>query len=78
MKRERLEPAQIQLQRRVFFLVRPARFLKFRIRFGPAFLAIKHNAVPKTIAPGELFRFCFRGRPERFVNLVTLARYLRR
>ena len=51
IQRERLKTAEIQLQRRVFFLVRPARLLKFGIRFSPTFLPVKHNAVPETIAP---------------------------
>src|SRR5438477_4046496 len=74
IQRERLETTEIQLQWRVFFLVRPARLLKFGIRFGPSFLAIKHDAVPKTIAPRQLFRFRFGCGPERFVNFVTLPR----
>src|SRR5437588_6197751 len=49
IQRERFEATEIQLQRRVFLLVRPARLLKFGIRFSPAFLAIEHDAVPKTI-----------------------------
>src|SRR5438045_8025423 len=73
IQRERFEAAKIQLQRRVFFLVRPARLLKFRIRLRPAFLAIEHDAIPETIAPRELFGLCFRGWPKRFVNFVTLA-----
>src|SRR5205085_3418998 len=73
IQRERFEAAKIQLQRRVFFLVRPARLLKFRIRLRPAFLAVEHDAIPETIAPRELFGLCFRGWPKRFVNFVTLA-----
>src|ERR1700730_9818854 len=74
IERERFETTDIQLQRHIFFVVRTARFLKFRIGFGPAFLSIEHNPVPETIAPRELFRLGFGCGPERFVNLMTLAR----
>src|SRR5713226_3115241 len=74
IQRERLKAAEIQLQRRVFFLVRPTRLLKFGIRLSPTFLAIKHDAVPETIASRQLFGVRLRRRPERFVNFVALAR----
>src|ERR1700757_4315340 len=57
MQRERFQPAQIQLQGRVFFRIGAARFLKLRVGFSPAFLAIKNDPVPETIAPGEVLRF---------------------
>ncbi len=72
MQGERLETTQIQLQRRILFLVRSTRFLKFRVRFGPAFLSIKHDAVPERIAPGEMLRLSLGRQPKRLVNLVPL------
>src|SRR5712692_9067554 len=53
VQRERLEPAQIQLQRRVFLFVRSARLLKFRVGLSPAFFPIKYDAVPEGIAAGK-------------------------
>ncbi len=73
MQRERLEAAHVQLQRRVVLLVRPARFLELRISFGPSFLAVEDDAVPKRIAPRNLFRSCFGREPQWLVNLVAFA-----
>src|ERR1043166_991390 len=74
MQRERFQPAQIQLQGRVFFRVRAPRFLKLRVGFSPAFLAIKNDPVPETIAPDEVLRLRLGGEPERVVNFVALLR----
>jgi hypothetical protein len=47
MQREHLQAAQVELQGCIVFAIGSAGFLKFRIRLGPPFLAIKHNAIPK-------------------------------
>src|ERR1700693_2432451 len=74
IERERLQATEIQLQRCIFLFVRPARFLKFGIRLGPAFLSIEYNTVPETIASCQLFGLRFRCRPKRLINLVPLTR----
>lgn len=51
---ERLEPAEIQLQRTIFFIVGAARILKLRVGFGPSFFSIKHDAIPESVAPRNL------------------------
>ena len=48
MERERFQPAQIQLQRRILFIVVGiARLLKLHVCLGPTLFAIKDDAVPK-------------------------------
>src|SRR3984893_3216003 len=74
MQRERLEATQIQLQRRVLFVVRAARFLEFGIGLGPTFLPIKDDAIPERVASRQLFRFGLGCRPKRLVDFVALAR----
>ena len=51
---KRLEPAEIQLQGAIFFIVRAACTLKLRVRFSPAFFPIKDDAIPERVAPGDL------------------------
>ena len=54
MQRERLNPAEIELQRRVLLLVRPTRFLELRIGLAPAFFAEENDTVPERIPPRDL------------------------
>jgi hypothetical protein len=68
-----LEPAKIQLQRPVLFSLGTARALKLRIRFGPAFLAIKDHAVPKGVAPRDDLPRSIQSQRDRLVNFVPLA-----
>jgi hypothetical protein len=50
MQRERLEAAQIKIERCIFLVVRSARLLEFAIGLGPALFAVENDAVPKLIA----------------------------
>src|SRR5687767_4670742 len=68
-----LEPAKIQLQRPVLFSLGTARALKLRIGFGPAFLAVKDNAVPKGVAPRDDLPRSIQSQRDRLVNFVPLA-----
>ena len=51
---ERFEPAEVQLQRAIFFTFGAACTLKLRVRFSPAFFPIKHDAIPECVAPRDL------------------------
>ena len=51
---EGLEPAEIQLQRAIFFTFGAARILKLRIGFRPSFFSIQHDAIPERVAPRDL------------------------
>src|SRR5438128_2005447 len=74
LQQERLQAAQIKLQRRVLFLVGAARLLKFAIRFGPALLSIKNYAAPKRVALCDALGSGFGGKPKRFVNFKLVMR----
>ena len=70
MQGEGFETPQIKLKRRVVSSVRPTSLLKFRVGFGPAFLAVKDDAVPERIAPRDLlWGSVFRER-KRFVDFM--------
>src|SRR5262245_50865236 len=71
---ERLESAQIKFQRRIVFSFRAARFLKFGIRFGPAFFSIQYYPAPKRVALRDPFWSSFRCKPKWFVNLNAVMR----
>src|SRR2546423_1984599 len=73
LQSERLETPQIQLQGPVLFALRPARVLKLRIGLGPSFLAVKHDAVPERVAPGDDLARGIERERDRFVNLVPFA-----
>ena len=74
MQDERLEPAQIQLQRRVFLTVVARRILECGVGFVPAFLAIKNNAVPEIVAPRDRPRASHFRQRQKFVNFKPFAR----
>ena len=75
-KRERLEPAQVKLQAaRLLRRSGPARFLKFRVGFGPSFFAIKHDAVPEMNRAARSARLgASAASAKRFVNFVPFLR----
>src|SRR5687767_15229593 len=65
-----LEPAKIQLQRPILFSLWTTRALKLRIGFGPAFLAIKDDAVPKGVAPRDDLPGSIQRQGDRLINFV--------
>src|ERR1700674_3255756 len=70
---ERLEPAKIQLQRTILLPLGAARILELRVRFRPALLPVKHDAVPERVAPSDLIARSFERQRDRLVNLMPLA-----
>src|SRR6266699_3538866 len=74
MQRERLEAAQVKIERCIFLVVRSARLLEFAIGLGPALLAVEHDAVPKRIAPRYQLARRIGGKGKWLVNFMSLLR----
>src|SRR5437764_10350352 len=70
---ERLEPAEIQLQRTILLTFGTARILELRVGFRPAFFTVKHDAVPERVAPRDLIARRFESEHDGFINLMPLA-----
>src|SRR5947209_3551168 len=73
MQRERLNAAEIELQRLVVPLVRPACFLELGVGFAPAFFQVKDGTVPEAIALRDLFFRRLAGELEPLVIYMALA-----
>src|SRR6266481_8211053 len=74
LQHERLQSAQIKLQRRIIIFVGATSLLEFAIGFGPALLSIKNHATPKGIALRNALGSGFGCRPKRFVNFESVMR----
>src|SRR6516225_4060067 len=74
LQHERLQSAQIKLQRRIIFLVGATRLLEFAICFRPALLSIKNHAAPKRVPLCYALGTGFGCRPKRFVDFESVMR----
>src|SRR2546429_4202400 len=74
MQPERLEAAQIKIERCIFLMVRSARLLEFAVGFRPALFAVEHDAVPKRITSRYQLARSIGGKGEGLVNFMSLPR----
>src|SRR2546423_379251 len=74
MQRERLEAAQVKIERGIFLVVRSARLLEFAIGLGPALFAVEHDAVPKRSASRYYLAGRVGGKGKWLVIFMSLLR----
>src|SRR5881396_202896 len=74
LQSKRLQPAQIELQRRIVFFLRAPRLLKLGIRFCPTFLSIQNDSTPERISTRDMLRPGFGCKPSWLVDFVSILR----
>src|SRR2546429_6939109 len=74
MQPERLEAAQIKIERCIVLVVRSARLLEFAVGLRPALFAVEHDAVPKRITSRYQLARSIGGKGEGLVNFMSLLR----